>query len=132
MAPGTPGSPIDGEIFHAQVLLDVAGFPAGVIDGKKGMSFKKAVQGFQESRGLPTTGELDTPTRQALLKLGRQSTRYLRLGSVVFDGPFAIPFPKKPEAQAKLYFLGYRNQIEKLAEMFHTTPDTIVALNGPG
>jgi lipoprotein-anchoring transpeptidase ErfK/SrfK len=129
--PGTPGSPIDGEIFHAQVLLDAAGFPAGVIDGKKGMSFKKAVQGFQESRGLEQTGELDTPTRQALLQIGRQSTRMLALGPEVFEGPFVMPFPKNPENQAKLDFLGYRNQLEKLAEMFHTTPDTIVALNGP-
>ncbi len=129
--PGTPGSPIDGEIFHAQVLLDVAGFPAGVIDGKKGMSFKKAVQGFQDSRGLDQTGELDTPTRQALLKVGRQSTRTLALGPEVFEGPFVMPFPKDPEGQAEIPFLGYRNQLEKLAEMFHTTPDTIVALNGP-
>jgi lipoprotein-anchoring transpeptidase ErfK/SrfK len=129
--PGTPGSPIDGEVFHAQVLLDVAGFPAGVIDGKKGMSFRKALEGFQESRSLDETGELDTPTRQTLLQVGRQSTRNLRLGPEVFEGPFVYPFPKHPEAQAKLDFLGYRNQLEKLAEMFHTTPDTIVALNGP-
>ena len=131
VAPGTPGSPINGEIFHAQVLLDVAGFPAGVIDGKKGMSFKKAVQGFQESRGLPTTGELDGPTRTALLQVGRVSTRYLKLGPEVFEGPFTNPLPKKAEDEAKLDFLGYRNQLEKLAEMFHTTPDTIIALNGP-
>ena len=130
--PGTPGSPINGEIFHAQVLLDVAGFPAGVIDGKKGMSFRKAVQGFQESRGLDPSGELDGPTRQALLQVGRVSTRYLKLGPEVFEGPFTSPLPKKPEAQAELDFLGYRNEIEKLAEMFHTTPDTIIALNGPG
>jgi len=131
VAPGTPGSPIDGEIFHAQVLLDVAGFPAGVIDGKKGMSFRKAVQGFQESRGLDQSGELDGPTRRALLQIGRQSTRMLALGPEVFKGPFVYPFPQKPEGQAKLDFIGYRNQLEKLAEMFHTTPDTIVALNGP-
>ena len=132
VAPGTPGSPIDGQVFHAQVLLDVAGFPAGVIDGKKGMSFRKAVEGFQKARGLDPTGELDTPTRQALLQGARQSTRNLRLGAQVFEGPFVYPFPKDPEAQAKLDFLGYRNQLEKLAEMFHTTPTTIVALNGPG
>jgi lipoprotein-anchoring transpeptidase ErfK/SrfK len=114
------------------VLLDIAGFPAGVIDGKKGMSLRKAVQGFQDSRGLDETGELDTPTRQALLQLGRQSTRMLALGPEVFEGPFVYPLPKDPESQARLGFLGYRNQLEKLAEMFHTTPDTIVALNGPG
>ena len=129
--PGTAGSPIDGEIFHAQVLLDVAGFPAGVIDGKKGMSFRNAVEGFQESRGLEQTGELDGPTRQALLQIGRQSTVNLALGPEVFAGPFVYPFPKNPEVQAKLDFIGYRNQLEKLGEMFHTTPDTIVALNGP-
>ncbi len=39
--------------------------------------------------------------------------------------------PTKPEAQEKLGFLGYRNMLEKLAERYHTTPQTIVALNGP-
>ena len=46
-------------------------------------------------------------------------------------GPFVYPFPKKPEEQAKLKFMGYRNMLEKLAERYHTTPATIVALNGP-
>ena len=50
VAPGTPGSPIDGELFHAQVLLDAAGFSPGVIDGKKGTSFTQAIQGFQEAQ----------------------------------------------------------------------------------
>ena len=49
VAPGTRGSPIDGTVFHAQVLLDVAGFPTGVIDGKKGMVFEQAVRGFQQA-----------------------------------------------------------------------------------
>ena len=68
MPPGTPGSPIDGTVFHAQVLLGAAGFSTGVIDGKEGMSFKAAVRGFQESRGLAVTGKLDGPTRRALLE----------------------------------------------------------------
>ena len=46
-------------------------------------------------------------------------------------GPSSIPFPKKPEDQAKLKFMGYRNMLEKVAERYHTTPQTIVALNGP-
>ena len=132
VAPGTPGSPIDGEIFHAQILLAAAGFSPGVIDGKEGQSTTKAIEGFQESRGLDVNGRLDTPTRQALLRNNRASTRNLALGPEVFEGPFVYPFPKDPEVQADLKFMGYRNQIEKLAEMFHTTPDTIVALNPPG
>jgi lipoprotein-anchoring transpeptidase ErfK/SrfK len=131
VAPGTPGSPIDGTVFHAQVLLDVAGFPAGVIDGKQGMSFRKAIEGFQEARGLEETGKLDAATRQALLAQNRPSTVMVRLTPEQVAGPFVYPFPKKPEDQAKLPALSYRNMLEKVAESFHTTPDTIVALNGP-
>jgi peptidoglycan hydrolase-like protein with peptidoglycan-binding domain len=129
--PGTPGSPINGELFHAQVLLDAAGFSPGVIDGKKGSSLTEAIRGFQEANGLDVTGKLDTPTRQALLRGGRQSTVYVKLGPDDVSGPFVYPFPKKPEDQAKLPALAYRNMLEKVAERYHTTPATVVALNGP-
>ena len=131
VAPGTKGSPIDGTIFHAQVLLDVAGFPSGVIDGKKGMVFGKSVSGFQQAHGLAVNGELDGPTRHALLGLNRASTVMVKLTPDQVAGPFVSPFPTKPEDQAKLAFMGYRNMIEAVAEEFHTTPETIIALNGP-
>ena len=129
--PGTPGSPIDGQVFHAQVLLDAAGFSPGVIDGRDGSSFKRALRGFQEANGLEVNGRLDTPTRQALLRVGRPSTRMVRLGQQDVVARFVYPIPKDYEDQAKLPFLGYRNMLEKLAERYHTTPDTVVALNGP-
>jgi lipoprotein-anchoring transpeptidase ErfK/SrfK len=129
--PGTPGSPIDGTIFHAQVLLGAAGFSSGVIDGKSGKSFKAAVRGFQKSRGLPTTGELDTPTRRALLEQGRPSTVRVKLTGDDISGNYVYPFPRKPEGQAKYKFAAYRNMLEEVAERYHTTPATIVALNGP-
>ena len=129
--PGNPGSPINGDIFHAQVLLDIAGFPTGVIDGKKGMVFQQALRGFQQSRGLNVTGELDGQTRAALLQDKRPSTRMLQLTEQDVGGPFIYPFPEEAEQQAKLGGLHYRNMLERLAERFHTTPRTIVALNGP-
>ena len=131
VAPGTPGSPIDGTVFHAQVLLGAAGFSTGVIDGKEGMSFKAAVRGFQQSRGLPTSGELDGATRRALLEQSRPSTINVKLTNVDIGGDYVYPFPKKPEGQSKLKFASYRNMLEEVAERYHTTPDTIVALNGP-
>ena len=131
VAPGTPGSPITGELFHAQVLLDAAGFSPGVIDGRKGTSLTQAIKGFQEAKGLKVTGQLDGPTRQALLQNGKPSTAMVKLTGDDVSGPFVLPFPKKPEDQAKLPFLGYRNMLEKVAERYHTTPETIVALNGP-
>jgi peptidoglycan hydrolase-like protein with peptidoglycan-binding domain len=129
--PGTKGSPIDGQIFHAQVLLDAAGFSPGVIDGKKGMSLTEAIRGFQESRGLDTTGKLDTATRQALLQGARPSTVTVKLGPDDVKSTYIYPLPKDPEQQYKLPFLGYRNMLEKVAERYHTTPGTVVALNGP-
>src|SRR5258707_113287 len=78
--PGSPGSPIDTDLFHAQILLDAAGFSPGAIDGKHGSSFKQALRGFQEGHGLAVSGTLDTPTRQALLKVGRPSAVMVKLG----------------------------------------------------
>ncbi len=131
VAPGTPGSPIDGELFHAQVLMSAHAFSPGVIDGKKGESFRLALRSFQRSRGLGVTGELDRETRRALLQANRPSTVMVRLGPDDVRSQYVYPFPENPEKQAELKFLGYRNMLEKLAERYHTTPDTIVALNGP-
>ena len=129
--PGAPGSPIDGELFHAQVLLSAHAFSPGVIDGKEGESFKLSLSSFQRARGLEPTGKLDTETRQALLQANRPSTVMVRLGPDDVRSRYINPFPKEPEAQAELKFLGYRNMLEKVAERYHTTPGTIVALNGP-
>ena len=130
VAPGTPGSPIKGDLFHAQVLLDVAGFSPGAIDGREGSSQTEAIRGFQEKNGLELSGELDGPTRRALMRLNRSSTITVKLTAEDVGGPFTYPMPTKPEDQAKLDALNYRNMLEKLAEAFHTTPETIIALNG--
>jgi lipoprotein-anchoring transpeptidase ErfK/SrfK len=129
--PGTPGSEIDGTLFHAQVLMSAHGFSPGVIDGKKGESFRLALRSFQEARGLEVTGELDSATRRALLEANRPSTVMVELTEDDVRGQYVLPFPSEPEAQAELDFLGYRNMLEKVAERYHTTPATIVALNGP-
>ena len=131
VAPGTKGSEIDGTLFHAQVLMSARGFSPGVIDGKKGKSFRLALVSFQEARGLPESGELDPATRSALIEANRPSTVMVKLDPDDVGGRFVEPFPSEPEAQAELPFLGYRNMLEKLAERYHTTPRTIVALNGP-
>lgn len=122
---------IDGTTFHAQVLLDRAGFSPGVIDGEKGISFEAAVKGFQEARGLQVTGDLDQATRRALLQDRSPSTRRLRIDESDAQGPFVGQIPKDPADQAKMERLGYRNLLEKIAEKFHTSPAVIIALNDP-
>ncbi len=129
--PGSPGSPINGTNFHAQVLMSAHGFSPGVIDGKEGQSFKLALSSFQEARGLPSTGKLDPRTRAALMQANRPATVMVKLGPDDVNSQYVYPFPENPEAQAELKALSYRNMLEKVAERYHTTPDTIVALNGP-
>jgi lipoprotein-anchoring transpeptidase ErfK/SrfK len=131
IAPGQPGSQIDGQMFHAQVLLDAAGFSPGVIDGRNGSSFKQAVKGFQEANGLDPTGQLDRETKLALLQGNKPAVIAVRLAAEDVVSNYVYPLPKNPEDQAKLKFIGYRNMLEKVAERYHTTPDTVIALNGP-
>ena len=132
--PGTnTKSAVDQSVLQVQVILDHLGFSPGVLDGKSGQSLTAALKGFQESRGLPKTGKIDAATSAALDRYrGWRAVRTLRLSADSLAGPFVNPLPKKPEDQAKLPALGYASVMEKLAEMFHTTPAVLLALNGKG
>ena len=118
--------------MHVQVILDHLGFSPGVIDGRDGKSLAAALKGFQEAQNLPKTGKVDAATLRGLYPYrALRPTRTLALSAEMLAGPFVNPLPKDPQAQAKLPTLGYRSQMEKLAEMFHTTPQVLLALNIP-
>ena len=119
-------------ILQAQVALDRAGFSPGVLDGKEGMSFTKALTGFQQARGLTPNGKYDEATAKVLLgDAPPPATWIVQVPEGFARGPFA-EIPKGLNEQAKLPALSYRNLLEKLAERFHTTPEALVALNQPG
>ncbi len=124
-----PTPAIDPAVLHAQVLLDRHGFTTGVIDGKASPALAKALRGFQAARGLPVTGKIDPRTLAALNPGMRPATVTLTLSERALAGPYVNPIPKEYADQAKLTTMGYRSPLEKLAEMFHTTPATLVALN---
>jgi len=128
----SPQQGIDMGVLHVQVILDHLGFSPGVLDGKKGMSLTAAIKGFQESRGLKQTGEVDVATLAALKPYeGWTPTKTLVLSRQALAGPYINPIPHGEDKQAKLPGLYYRSPMEKLAEMFHTTPETLMALNSP-
>lgn len=133
-APATVTAPgIDRSILHVQVILDSLGFGPGVLDGRPGKSLTAALKGFQESRGLAITGTIDKATLRALYPYRQlRPTRVLTLTEGALAGPFTNPLPTDPAEQAKLAGMNYRTPIEKLAEMFHTTPQVLIALNPPG
>jgi lipoprotein-anchoring transpeptidase ErfK/SrfK len=133
-APAKPAPPpIDRSILHVQVILDKLGFGPGVLDGRGGMSLVNALKGFQQSRGLPVTGKTDPATLRALYPYRTaRPTVTLTLDNAVLQGPFIQTIPKDYAEQAKLQGMAYTTPIEKLAEMFHTTPAVITELNPAG
>ena len=121
----------DMKILHLQVVLSKLGFSPGVLDGKSGESLNDALRGFQESRGLVKSGKLDAATKTALLPYaGIEATKKLTLTAASLRGPFTFPMPSEEADKAKLPSLDYRNALEALAERFHTTNATLIALNG--
>lgn len=130
-ASAAPTPPLDRGVLKVQVILDKLGFSPGVLDGRRGMTLTAAIKGFQENRGLPITGELDERTVAALRPYeGVEATKTLTLNARVLAGPY-YEIPKGEDKQAELPALGYRSPMEKLAEMFHTTPQVLMELNSP-
>ncbi|MGI4733081.1 MAG: L,D-transpeptidase family protein [Janthinobacterium lividum] len=134
-SPASPAKPplvIDRNLLKVQVILDHLGFSPGVLDGQKGMSLTAAIKGFQTSRGLPVTGEMDPATAQALQPYaGMEATKTLTLNDATLRYQYTNPIPHGEDAQAKLPALNYQTPVEKLAESFHTTPQVLAALNDP-
>ncbi len=119
-------------VMQAQVVLDRVGFGPGVVDGKMGMSTVNAIEGFQESRGLTVTGEMDEATTQALAQW--KSIPATRVVTIPAEWAQATYYatPEEAEDQAKMQRLGYVSLDERLAERFHTTIETLKALNPGG
>ena len=129
-AANAPTPAIDRDILHVQVILDKLGFGPGVLDGKGGQSLKAALRGFQSSRGLEESGVPDRATMRALYPYRQwRPTKTVALTPEMLAGPYLNPIPEDYEDQARLPALSYRSPLEKLAEMFHTTPQMLVALN---
>jgi lipoprotein-anchoring transpeptidase ErfK/SrfK len=126
--PAKPGP--DPAIMQTQVILDHLGFGPGVIDGRAGAALRRAVSGLQRANGIVATGDIDQRTGAILDKYkGTPAVREIVLTPADLVGPFVGPIPKREDAQAKLPSLGYSTPLEMLAERYHTTNDTLIALN---
>lgn len=125
-----PPLPAALEMLPAQLALDRLGFSPGVLDGKNGASMKLALAGFQKANDLQESGTLNAATTAALAKANvGEPTRRVRIPAAFAQQTFYPNLPDDAAEQAEVPALGYRNLMEALAERFHTTRETLIALN---
>ncbi len=132
-APGNqPTRGIDPAIIKAEILLDRAGFSPGVIDGRGGENFNKALAAFQGANGLDRSGRLDAATWGRLTEGADQPvlTAY-EITADDLKGPFVPKLPRRLDDMARLPRLAYASAREELAERFHLGEDLLRLLN-PG
>ena len=111
-----------------QVALERIHFSCGFIDGDQGMRTQRMLRAYQASHGLPVTGFLDEPTRDAIGEPGEPFLTYTVTAS---DLDSIMPKPASWIAKSKVARLGYNDIWELLAEKFHCTRGYLKALN-PG
>lgn len=114
--------------LRAQVLLDRAQFSPGEIDGRAGSNQRRAVRGYQLSRGLPGTGELDAATWTSLNADTPQAVVSYTL-TAEDVGLAVASLPKDMMEKSKLKALGFESIEEALGERFHTSPGLLRQLN---
>ncbi len=115
-------------LLRAQTLLDRAQFSPGEIDGRAGSNQRRAVRGYQLSRGLPGTGELDAATWAALNAGAPPAVVSYTLTEEDIGQTFA-KLPNGMMEQSKLKALVFQSIEEASGERFHASPALLKQLN---
>jgi lipoprotein-anchoring transpeptidase ErfK/SrfK len=112
-----------------QVALDRAGFSPGELDAAPGSNTTRALRAFQQSAGLPATGELDARTIAQLGDPFANPVAGYAISGEDTAGPFVPKIPTDMMEKSKLPALGYASVLELLAERFHSSPKLLQRLN---
>lgn len=118
-------------VLRTQILLDRALFSPGIIDGRWGKNTEKAIYWFQQREGLGRTGVMDEQTFQRLVQVGGAQAELVRTHQLTaedVEGPF-VEIPEDIYEKAEMDCMCYESLSEKLAELFHTSPELLEKLN---
>ena len=112
--------------LEAQIELARRAFSCGPIDGVAGSQSIAALRAFQESAGLPPTGQLDAETRGRLVLSAPPLTRIsLTAADLAGLQPLSPTWLGKSQQSA----LAYENALEMAAERTHAHPALLQQLN---
>lgn len=123
---------VDPVVLKAEILLDRAHAPPGVIDGKLGGNVTKAIAVFEQTHGLSVDGKLTQVVWDALG--GDNAAPVLGTYEITKEdvaGPFYPDLPSDYAELAKLPSSGYHSPAEMFGERFHMDKRFLQALN-PG
>jgi lipoprotein-anchoring transpeptidase ErfK/SrfK len=124
-----------GVLIRAQVILDRAHFSPGVIDGRNGTNFRRALSAFEAANNVAasTTGGLATLDAAGWQALTAADSSPVTQDYVIkpedVKGPFLGTVPTAMVDLAKLPYLGYTTPVQALAEKFHMDETLLRALN---
>ncbi len=117
----------DGDLWvRVQIALGRNRFSCGPIDGVKGPQTAAALYAFQESRGLPRTGELDRETAAALLS---DEDRIVEIQLATEDLAGLQPVSETWLGKSQQTSLAYENVLELLAERTHASTKLLQKIN---
>jgi lipoprotein-anchoring transpeptidase ErfK/SrfK len=121
---------LDPTIVKAQVLLSRKGISPGVIDGRDGENYRKAISQFRRQERLGDGDGLDAPTWNALGgdQTGDILTDY-RITAKDTGYRYTKRIPRDYARQARLARLSYKNAPEMFAEHFHMSEGLLKQLN---
>jgi lipoprotein-anchoring transpeptidase ErfK/SrfK len=112
--------------IEAQVELHRRGFSCGSIDGVRGAQSAAALAAFQQFAGLKPTGDLDQPTREALLLTSPALETHVL---TIFDLGRVAPLPDTWVGKSQVESLKYGSVLELMAEVFRASPRFLQRLN---
>jgi lipoprotein-anchoring transpeptidase ErfK/SrfK len=121
--------------LQLQILLDLAGFSPGIIDGAWGINADKAMTFFVKPDDTERFNGDSPPPVTALdagsygrLRSAKPLLKRYTISRADLAGPFTT-IPENVYEQAKLKCLCYSSAAEALAERFHTSPKFLAQLN---